>query len=96
MDDTLLIPRLGINKLYLSPSGSPDVGNKDTMDAFFKSEGFDTLGFEESVWRSRHVDVKVLFLRDLVRDGHVKLLKYSGPQNVYDVLTNFRQRFLVA
>ena len=21
------------------------------MDAFFKSEGFDTIGFEESVWR---------------------------------------------
>ena len=25
--------------------------------------------------RSRHVDVKVHFLRDLVRDGHVKLVK---------------------
>jgi hypothetical protein len=37
--------------------------------------------------RSRHVDVKVHFLRDLVRDGHVKLLKYAGPQNVSDVLT---------
>jgi hypothetical protein len=23
----------------------------DTMDAFFKSEGFDTIGFEESVWK---------------------------------------------
>jgi hypothetical protein len=28
--------------------------------------------------RSRHVDVKVHFLRDLVRDGHVKLLKCEG------------------
>jgi hypothetical protein len=37
--------------------------------------------------RSRHVDVKVHFLRDLVRDGHVKLLKYAGPQNVSDTLT---------
>jgi hypothetical protein len=37
--------------------------------------------------RSRHVDVKVHFLRDLVRDGHVKLLKYTGPQNVSDALT---------
>jgi hypothetical protein len=37
--------------------------------------------------RSRHDDVKVHFLRDLVRDGHVKLLKYEGPQNVSDVLT---------
>jgi hypothetical protein len=37
--------------------------------------------------RSRHVDVKVHFLRDLVRDGHVKLLKCAGPQNVSDTLT---------
>ncbi len=37
--------------------------------------------------RSRHVDVKVHFLRDLLRDGHVKLLKCAGPQNVSDVLT---------
>ena len=37
--------------------------------------------------RSRHVDVKVHFLRDLVRDGHVKLLKCAGPQNVFDALT---------
>ena len=31
--------------------------------------------------------MKVHFLRDLVRDGHVKLLKCAGPQNVSDVLT---------
>ncbi len=37
--------------------------------------------------RSRHVDVKVHFLRDLVRDGHMNLLKCAGPQNVSDVLT---------
>ena len=37
--------------------------------------------------RSTHVDVKVHFLRDLVRDGHVKLLKYAGPQNDSDTLT---------
>ncbi len=37
--------------------------------------------------RSRHVDVKVHFLRDLVRDGHVKLLKCAAMQNVSDVLT---------
>ena len=36
--------------------------------------------------RSRHVDVKVQFLRDLVRDGHVKLLKCVGTQNVSDAL----------
>ena len=34
-----------------------------------------------------YVDVKVHFLRDLVRDGHVKLLKCEGPQNVSDTLT---------
>ena len=37
--------------------------------------------------RSKHVYVKVHFLRDLVRDGHVKMLKCEGPQNVSDVLT---------
>ena len=37
--------------------------------------------------RSRHVDVKVHFLRDLVRDGHVKLIKCAGTQNVSDALT---------
>jgi hypothetical protein len=38
--------------------------------------------------RSRHVDsVEVFFLRDLVRDGHVKLVKCAGTQNVSDALT---------
>jgi hypothetical protein len=37
--------------------------------------------------RSRHVDVKVHFLCDLVHDGHVKLLKWTGSQNVADTLT---------
>jgi hypothetical protein len=32
--------------------------------------------------RSRHVDVKVHYLRDLVRDGHVKHVKCAGTQNV--------------
>ncbi len=31
--------------------------------------------------------MKVHFLRDLVCDGHVKLLKCAGPQNVSDTLT---------
>ncbi len=35
----------------------------------------------------QHVDVKVHFLRDLVHDGHVNLLKYAGPQNVSDSFT---------
>ncbi len=34
-----------------------------------------------------HVDAKVHFLRDLVRDGHAKLMKCSGPQDVCDALT---------
>jgi hypothetical protein len=29
----------------------------------------------------------VHYLRELVRDGHVKLLKCAGPQNVADALT---------
>ena len=36
--------------------------------------------------RSRRVDVKVHFLRGLVRDGHIKLVKCAGMQNVSDVL----------
>ena len=37
--------------------------------------------------RSKHVDVKLHCLRDLVRDGHVKLVKCAGTQNVSDTLT---------
>ena len=37
--------------------------------------------------RSRHVDVKVHFLRDLFRDGQIKLVKCAGKQNVSDALT---------
>jgi hypothetical protein len=37
--------------------------------------------------RSTHVDVKVHYLRDLVRDDHVKLVKCAGTQNVSDDLT---------
>ena len=40
---------------------------------------------------TRHVDTRVHYLlcdlRELVRDGHVKLLKCAGPQNVADALT---------
>jgi len=31
--------------------------------------------------RSRHVDVRVHFLRDMVRDGSVKLIKCAGTQD---------------
>ena len=37
--------------------------------------------------RTRHVDTRVYYLRELVRDGHVKLLKCAGPQNVAHALT---------
>ena len=37
--------------------------------------------------RSRHVDVRVHFLRDMVRDGSVKFIKCAGTQNVADALT---------
>ena len=40
--------------------------------------------------RTRHVQIlhtRVHYLRELVRDGHVKLLKCAGPQNVADALT---------
>jgi len=37
--------------------------------------------------RTQHVDTRVHYLRELVRDGHVKLLKCAGPQNVADALT---------
>jgi hypothetical protein len=35
----------------------------------------------------RHVDVRVHFLRDMVRDGSVKLIKCTGTQNIADALT---------
>jgi hypothetical protein len=37
--------------------------------------------------RSRHVDVMVYYLRDLVRDGHVKLVKCAGTRNVSDAFS---------
>ena len=42
--------------------------------------------------RTRHIDTRVHYLRELVRDGHVKLLKCAGPQNVADALTKNRPR----
>ena len=37
--------------------------------------------------RSCHVDVRVHFLRDMVRNGSVKLIKCASTQNVADALT---------
>jgi hypothetical protein len=42
--------------------------------------------------RSRHVGVKVHFLRDLARDGHMKLVKFAGTYNVSDGLTKSLSR----
>ena len=42
--------------------------------------------------RSRHVDVKVHFFRDLIRHGHVKVMKCEGSQNVSDTLTEILPR----
>jgi len=36
--------------------------------------------------RSRHVDVKVHFLRDLVRDGHIKLVKCAHTVHQHAML----------
>jgi hypothetical protein len=33
------------------------------------------------------IDVKVHYIRDLFRDGHVKLVQCAGTQNVSDALT---------
>ena len=41
----------------------------------------------EAATHSRHVDVRVHFLRDMVRDGSVKLVKCADTQNVADALT---------
>jgi hypothetical protein len=41
----------------------------------------------------RHVDVKVHFLRDPARDGHVKLVKCAGTQNVSECLRRLDEKF---
>ena len=46
--------------------------------------------------RTRHVDSRVHYLWELVRDGHVKLLNCAGPQNAADVLTNSLPRSALA
>lgn len=37
--------------------------------------------------RSRHIDTRMYFLRDMVRDGLLKLRKVAGTRNVADALT---------
>jgi hypothetical protein len=36
---------------------------------------------------TRHIDVRRYFVRDLVRDGLVKLVKCAGTHNIADALT---------
>ena len=55
-----------LRPLYGNPS-SPRTLHK-TMDAFFKSEGFDTIGFDESVWK-RAVGGK--YAEDIYVSAHV-------------------------
>eukprot|EP00961_Rhodomonas_salina_P116443 1567241-Rhodomonas_salina.2 len=40
--------------------------------------------------RARHIDTRLYFLRDMVRDGVVKLIKIPGTENVADGLTKSR------
>eukprot|EP00961_Rhodomonas_salina_P082685 1111126-Rhodomonas_salina.1 len=37
--------------------------------------------------RARHIDTSLYFLRDMVRDSLVKLIKVPGTENVADALT---------
>eukprot|EP00961_Rhodomonas_salina_P027656 373724-Rhodomonas_salina.1 len=37
--------------------------------------------------RARHIDTRLYFLQDMVRDGIVKLIKVQGTENVADALT---------
>eukprot|EP00961_Rhodomonas_salina_P280708 3791931-Rhodomonas_salina.1 len=37
--------------------------------------------------RARHIDTRLYFLRDMVRDSVVKLIKVPGTENVADALT---------
>jgi hypothetical protein len=67
-----------LRPLYGNPS-SPRALHK-SMDAFFKSEGFDTIGFGESVWKragggkyaqdiyvSAHVEIMAAFKKEILR-----------------------------
>ena len=73
--------------LYGSPS-SPRALHK-TMDAYFKSEGFDTIGFEESVW-VRPAGGK--YSEDIYVSAHVDdcLLSCKSP----DVMSKFKRDLL--
>ena len=70
--------------LYGSPS-SPKALHK-TMDAYFKFEGFDTIGFEESVW-VRPADGK--YSEDIYVSAHVDncLLSCKSP----DVMSKLKR-----
>ncbi len=59
-----------LSPLYGNPS-SPRALHK-TIDAFFKSEGFDTIGFEESVWSRNKKQDLVFSNKILFFSGHAQ------------------------
>ena len=76
-----------LKTLYGSPS-SPRALHK-TMDAYFKSEGFDTIGFEESVW-VRPAGGK--YAEDIYVPAHVDDCLLSCKSA--DVMTRFKKDLL--
>ncbi len=48
--------------MYGNPSSTRALHKTCDYDAYFRSEGFDTIGFEESVWR-RPADAKLDMLK---------------------------------
>jgi hypothetical protein len=39
--------------------------------------------------KTRHIDLRFLYLQHLVKHGTVRILKISGEQNIADVLTKY-------
>jgi hypothetical protein len=76
-----------LRPLYGNPS-SPRVLHK-TMDAFFKSEGFDTIGFDESVWKraGRGKDAEDIYVSTYVDDC---LIACKSK----DIMTAFKKEIL--
>jgi hypothetical protein len=69
-----------LRPLYGSPS-SPRALHK-TMDAYFKSEGFDTIGFEESVWVL--AEFKAHMLDRFIGTDEGDVTEYRGCELVRD------------
>jgi len=67
-------------KGFACPQARPTEIWEDNASCILKSEN------PSNRERSRHVDVRVHFLRDMLQDGAVKLVKCTGPKNVADAL----------